>query len=135
MLAVGGAAIFFAHDEGARHLTFWLSRLPLHPGQHWLEPALTSLLAVSPRRLEQLGGATFIYAGLFLTEGIGLLLGRLWAEWLTVLVTGSFLPLEAYELLEHARWSRALLIAVNIGVLLYLVARLRADRRSPAEMR
>lgn len=87
------------------------------------------MLAVSPRRLEQVGAATFVYAGVFLTEGIGLLLGRRWAEWLTVLVTASFLPLELYELVERLRWSRVLLLAVNLAILLYLVARLRADRR------
>src|SRR5215470_16145433 len=47
-----------------------------------------------------------VYAALLSTEGIGLLLRRRWAEYFTVLVTGSFIPLELYELARRATVTR-----------------------------
>ena len=39
----------------------------------------------------------FAYAIVFSVEGIGLLLGSRWAEWLTVVSTGLLIPFEIYE--------------------------------------
>ena len=39
-----------------------------------------------------------LYAGLFLTEGICLWLEKRWAEWLTVIIISSLIPLEIYDL-------------------------------------
>ncbi len=44
---------------------------------------------------------TFLYAGLFLIEGTGLLLRKHWAEYFTIITTGLFIPLEVYELARH----------------------------------
>jgi uncharacterized membrane protein (DUF2068 family) len=66
----------------------------------------------------------------FIVEGVGLLLRRRWAEYLAVIATASFLPLEIYELVERVEASRALLVLANLVV--YLVARLGAERRHRA---
>ena len=63
-------------------------------------------------------------------QGIGLLRGHTWAEWLTALVTSSFIPIECYEIAKGATvWNVALLI-VNSAIVVYLVRHLR--RRSRA---
>lgn len=123
------AALYFAEHDAASTLARWVSRLPLHPGNHWVNGALAPMLSVDPRTLRAIGAGTFVYGAVFLTEGGGLLLRKRWAEYLTVIVTGSFLPLELYELVERVRIMRALLVAVNLAIVLYLIARLRADRR------
>lgn len=129
MLATGVAALYFANHDVASTLTRWAARVPLHPGNHWVDRVLAPLLSVDPRTLRAIGAGTFVYGAVFLTEGGGLLLRRRWAEYLTVIVTGSFLPLELYELVERVRITCALLVAVNLAIVLYLIARLRADRR------
>ena len=40
---------------------------------------------------------TFLYALLYLVEGIGLLLKKHWAEYFTVVATGLFIPVEIWE--------------------------------------
>ena len=45
---------------------------------------LDHLDAITAQRLKQIGMATFFYAGLRVTEGIGLVLEKAWAEYLTV---------------------------------------------------
>lgn len=87
------------------------------------------MLDANPQTLRAIEVGTFVYAGVFLVEGVGLLLRRRWAEYLTVIATASLLPLEIYELVERVRTTRALIVAVNLAIVLYLMARLRGERR------
>jgi uncharacterized membrane protein (DUF2068 family) len=64
-----------------------------------------------------------------LTEGIGLLLRRRWAEYFTVIVTGSFIPLELYELSRHISMTRLIVVAINVAVVWYLIVVLRRGGR------
>jgi uncharacterized membrane protein (DUF2068 family) len=48
-------------------------------------------------------------------------------------VTSSFIPLEIWELLKRFTVAKVLVIAVNVAIVIYLVVRLRSERRSPAE--
>ena len=130
-MVVGVAALYFVHHDAAQTLTRWIARLHLHPSGAWMDRALARLLSVDPHTLRAIGVATFAYAAVFLTEGVGLLLGERWAEYLTVIVTASFLPLEVYELAERVRIGRAIVVAANLAIVLYLIARLRAERREP----
>jgi uncharacterized membrane protein (DUF2068 family) len=59
---------------------------------------------------------------------VGLLLRRHWAEYLAVVATASFLPLEVYELIRHVRPTQVVVVAANLAIVLYLIARLRAER-------
>jgi uncharacterized membrane protein (DUF2068 family) len=80
-----------------------------------------------------LGYAAFFYAALFAAEGIGLYLRKHWAEYLVVIVTGSLLPLEIYELWHKlALWKFAAVVG-NLLIVLYLVHRLLLDARSKAQ--
>lgn len=76
---------------------------------------------VDAHRLKQLGIGTFAYSALALTEGIGLLLERTWAEFLTLAITVSFVPWEIYEMVKHVTWMKVILFAGNLAVLGYLV--------------
>ena len=73
--------------------------------------------------------AAFLYAGLFIVEGIGLWRTKRWAEYLTIIATSSFVPFEIYELIRHATWMRGAALIINLLVVGYLVwkVRQRAD--------
>lgn len=75
---------------------------------------------VDDHLLLRIGTVTFIYAGLDLLEGIGLWLEKGWAEYLTLFMTGSFLPFEIYEVCDKVTWIRIGLLVVNFMVVLYL---------------
>jgi uncharacterized membrane protein (DUF2068 family) len=87
------------------------------------------VLDANPQTVRAIELGSFAYAGVFLVEGVGLLLRRRWAEYLTVIATASLLPLELYELVERVRATRALIVAANLAIVLYLIARLRGERR------
>jgi uncharacterized membrane protein (DUF2068 family) len=70
----------------------------------------------------------FSYAALGLLEGIGLMLEKVWAEYLTAIITASFLPLEIMELFHRVTWIRVSLFVVNLAVLAYLVGHVVRER-------
>ena len=61
------------------------------------------------------------YAVLFGIEGVGLWLGKHWAEWFTVIATGSLIPLELYETLYHFGWIKLATLVGNVAIIVYLV--------------
>jgi uncharacterized membrane protein (DUF2068 family) len=86
---------------------------------------LTRALNINDRTLEEISVGTFIYAALFLTEGGGLLLRKRWAEYFTIIVTTSLLPLEFYEMVRHPTITKAVVILLNVAIIAYLVFRRR----------
>jgi uncharacterized membrane protein (DUF2068 family) len=73
---------------------------------------------------------SFIYAGLFLTEGIGLWLMKRWAEWFTVIITSSLVPFEVYELYRDPSATKILVLVINVAVVIYLLYRIRSHEES-----
>jgi uncharacterized membrane protein (DUF2068 family) len=96
---------------------------------HWLEPRLTRGAEHKAAALAWLDGAST------LAEGMLLLSGSAWGEWIVVAGLGLLVPLELVALLRHPRPGRALVLLINTAVVAYLV-RLRlkdtARRAHPA---
>jgi uncharacterized membrane protein (DUF2068 family) len=105
-----------------------LSKLRFDPDNRHIAWLLSKLGLVDDHRLRELSGLTLIYASLFLTEGIGLLRQKRWAEYLTVVATASLIPLEIYEVFRHVTWVRVLLFAGNVAILVYLLFIIRKEK-------
>lgn len=71
--------------------------------------------------LKRIGFAAFCYAGLGVAEAVGLYLEKVWGEFLTLIITASFLPIEIHEMVRRLTWVRASLLVVNVVVLIYLL--------------
>lgn len=79
------------------------------------------LFEIRPETLVWVSVALVVYAVLQLTEGVGLWLGKRWAEYLTVVATSAFLPLEIYELSERVTPLRVTALVINLAAVVYLV--------------
>ena len=66
-----------------------------------------------------------IYAGLLLTEGLGLWFERSWAAYLTVISTSLFIPVELYEIAQRITAVRIGLLLVNLAIVVYLIRQLK----------
>jgi len=113
----------------------WATALTTSSDRRLLQHLLARAAGLSPARLELVALGAFLYAGLFTTEGVGLWLGRRWAEYLTVAATASFLPIEAVELVRRLTLPRATALILNLMVVAYLIYRLRRngyEYRTPA---
>jgi len=54
-------------------------------------------------------------------EAWGLHRRRVWAEWMTVIVTSSLIPLEIYHLAKHPSLGKVLTLIANVAIVLYLL--------------
>jgi uncharacterized membrane protein (DUF2068 family) len=61
------------------------------------------------------------YAALELLEGVGLWLMRRWGEYVAVVGTGIFVPLEVYEIVERFTWFRLGALVLNVFLVLYIL--------------
>src|SRR6202451_735535 len=128
LIAVGMSAFHLVHKDVASLLEHWTSVLGLDPGNRYVERALQKSVNLTPNKIRGLGVVSFIYAGLFLVEGIGLWLVKRWAEWFSVIITSSLVPVEIYEIHRHFTAPRILALLINIAVVGYLLYRIRAER-------
>jgi len=130
--AVGVGALKLLHKDVGEVALRWVNVLRVDPDNRLIHSLLAKLWFVDDRTLERVSVGTFIYAGLLLTEGTGLWLAKQWAKYLTIVLTASLLPLEVYELVKHFSGTKVLVMAVNVAVVWYLVARLRGEHRKKA---
>lgn len=125
LILMGIGLLKLLHRDIAEVLEHWINLLQLDPDNQHIQNLMTKVWYVDERKLKELGAGSFCYAALFLTEGTGLLLGKRWAHYLTIIVTASFLPFEVYEIVRQASAVKAGVILVNLAILIYLVATLK----------
>jgi len=128
LIALGVAALKLLHTDIASLVESWVAVLGLDQNSRFVGRALSTAAALTPNRVRDLIVGSFLYGGLFLTEGIGLWLLKRWAMWFTVIITGSFLPLEIYELTRHPSAGKIGLLAANLALVVYLIRRIRDGR-------
>ena len=128
-LLVGvGVFRFLGHDPGP-HAERIITHLGLDPNNHIIHEAISRITGIDRAHLRALEIGTFFYAGLHTVEGIGLILGYHWAEYLVIVATGSLIPFEIYEIARKFTLVRVALFVVNVAIVIYLILTLRKDRR------
>jgi len=127
VIAFGMSALHLLHKDIASLSEHWVARLGLDPGNHYVARALEKIADLTPNKIRNLGIVSFIYAGLFLTEGIGLWLVKRWGERFSVIITASLIPVEVYEIDRRPNAIKCLVLAINIAVVAYLVYRIRNE--------
>ena len=61
------------------------------------------------------------YGALELLEGVGLWMMKRWGEYVAVVGTAVFIPLEIYELVERVTWLRVVAFAFNVFAVIYIL--------------
>jgi len=129
LIAVGMSALRLLHKDIASVLEHWVAMLGLDPGNRYVDRALQKFGNLTPNKIKSFGVVSFIYAALFLTEGIGLWLVKRWAEWFSVIITTSLVPIELYEIYRHPSVIKCLVLVLNIAVVGYLLYRIRNEHQ------
>jgi len=126
LITIGIGAIRLLHKDLASTVVHWTQVLHMDTDNRYIHGLLVRVFRVTPKQLKELSVGTFLYAGLFLTEGTGLLLRKHWAEYFTIVTTGLFIPLEVYEITRHFTMTKVVVTAINALIVWYLVARVRS---------
>ena len=128
LLIVTGIGILkLLHKDVAEVVLHWTDVFRVDPDNRLVQAALVKAFGLDDHKLKELGVGTFLYAGLFLTEGTGLLLRKRWAQYFTIIVTSSLLPIEVYELVHRPSAGKVIVILVNIAVVVYLAIRVKHE--------
>ncbi|HWY90547.1 MAG TPA: DUF2127 domain-containing protein [Solirubrobacteraceae bacterium] len=129
LAAFGLLVLVFAADRGTLRATFYKVMADLQGGvaseqshtTHGLWHELSNAFTTSSSHLHLLGTVLLAYGAVEGIEAVGLWYQRRWAEYLTFLVTTSLLPLEIYEIVNHATPFKVLAFLVNVAVVIYLL--------------
>lgn len=125
LLILGFGLLRLLHRDVAAVVQHWIDVLRVDPDNRHIHRLLLRIFNVTPKQLRELSAGTFIYAGIFLTEGTGLLARKHWAEYMTLISTALFIPLEVYEIHRHFTMVKVAVTVVNALIVLYLAVRIK----------
>jgi uncharacterized membrane protein (DUF2068 family) len=125
LLAVGIGALKLLHRDVGDVVSHWVDVLRVDPDNRFIHRLLVRIVSVTPKQLAAASVGTLIYSGLLLTEGFGLLLRKRWAEYFTIVSTAGLIPLEVYEIARHLNGTKIVVLLINVGIVVYIVARIR----------
>jgi uncharacterized membrane protein (DUF2068 family) len=130
LIALAFGFLKFLHRDVGDVVEGLANKLRVDPDNRYLGALLAKLNLLDDKRLRSLSALTFAYSALFLTEGTGLFFEKRWAEFLTIIATASFIPLELYELIKDPSLARSFFLALNAGIVVFLIVNLRRRKWS-----
>lgn len=134
-ILLGFGAMRLLHKDLMEVAEHFVLALRFDPEGHFINLFLEKVALIDPHRLKQISAVVFSIAALDLIEGTGLVLEQAWAEFVTLVLTASFLPWEFFEVLRHGTWIRLVLLAINLAVVAYLVYFVQQRMRQRRERR
>jgi uncharacterized membrane protein (DUF2068 family) len=129
LVALGFVSLHLLHRDLVDTATHWIVDIRLNPDSWVMNWLLLKLSLVTPHKMRIFTSLIFAYAAMDVLEGTGLVLEKWWAEYLTLIVTGSFLPWEIYEMVRHFTWPKVFVTLLNALVLIYLFVYLHKQGR------
>lgn len=129
VLALLSAAILlFSANRARLHDTVYRIVADLQGGvatrgqhAHGLLKEVDRLFSLGSSQLHLFAVVALVYAVVEGVEAVGLWYARRWAEYLTLIVTASLLPVEIYELTHRFTPLKVVAFVVNVAVVLYLL--------------
>jgi len=126
-ISIGFGILRLLHKDLVEVLTRVAMALRFDPESHFVNLVLDKVNLINDHRLKQISAAVFCYAALDITEGVGLILEKPWAEYLTLALTAAALPWEFFEIARHPSWLKAGFSLINVLVVIYLVFHVQAS--------
>jgi uncharacterized membrane protein (DUF2068 family) len=130
ILVVGIVLAGRTHTDWASHLRDWADDLGLDPSRQVVVGRLINrVAALTPRQLLLIGLVAAGYGALELVEGVGLWRRYRWAEYLTVVATAVFIPVEVWEIIHRPSLLKIGGLLVNVAIVVYLTLMIRRRSR------
>jgi uncharacterized membrane protein (DUF2068 family) len=119
-ISMGFGLLRLLHKDIADVLLHLAVALRFDPEGRIANYLLEKAVLLNPHLLKQISAGIFIYAIFDIIEGVGLVLEKGWAEYFTLILTGSFLPWEFYEIARHVTILKIVITILNLAVFIYL---------------
>jgi uncharacterized membrane protein (DUF2068 family) len=108
-------------DEDLKSLKPFFDQIHFNVSDSATIHSIEKVLHAKHSTLDLIAAALFFYGALQIVEGIGLWSLKRWGEYVAVVGTTLFIPLEVYELAEKITWLRITALVVNVAAVLYLL--------------
>ena len=108
-------------DRDLRSLRPFFNQIHFNVSDSATVSSIEKTLHAKSSTLTLIGIAILVYGLLQILEGIGLWSLKRWGEYVAVVGTTIFIPLEVYELTEKISWLKFVVLLINIAAVLYLL--------------
>jgi len=108
-------------DEDLRSLKPFFDQIHFNVSDSATIRSIEKVLHAKPSTLNLIAAGLFFYGALQIVEGIGLWSLERWGEYVAVVGTTLFIPLEIYELTDKISWLKISALVVNLAAVAYLV--------------
>jgi uncharacterized membrane protein (DUF2068 family) len=108
-------------DQDLRSLKPFFDQIHFNVSDSATIRSIERVLNAKRSTLNLIAGGLFFYGALQLFEGIGLWSLKRWGEYVAVIGTTVFIPLEIYEITENVTWLKIVALSVNVAAVLYLL--------------
>jgi uncharacterized membrane protein (DUF2068 family) len=126
-VSIGLGARHLLHKDVGDELAALADHLRFNPESRLVNFLLDKAELLNDPILRRIGLVAFGYSAISMIEGIGLYFEKVWAEYMTLAITASFLPWEIFEIARRLTLIRVSLLGANLLVFFYLM-QLVADR-------
>ncbi len=127
-MGVSLGALHFVHHDLSQTVERMMRELHFDPESHLVDLVMDRVGQVTHHKLRLISMGTSLYGALCITEAYGLLRRKVWAEYVTLWLSISFIPWELYELVRHPSLWHVSILLTNIAVVLYLFWMLRRKK-------
>lgn len=108
-------------DQDLRSLKPFFDQIHFNVSDSATIRSIENVLNARRSTLNLIAGGLFFYGALQIFEGVGLWSLKRWGEYVAVVGTTVFIPLEIYEIVEKISWLKIVVLIVNIAAVLYLL--------------
>jgi len=129
VLVVGVGLLSFVHKDIQTDAEGVLRALRLDPGWHYCKLLIENSAKLTDNRLRLIAALAAFYSAIRFVITYGLWREKHWAEWLTAISAGIYIPYEIYHLIRRPGWTALLVPVLNIAVVVYLTRVILANRR------
>jgi len=103
----------------------WILRFHADPGNPVITEVLVRVTRIAPAALVEFGVIVGFFGLIHLVQGVGLWLKKVWAEFLSVISTAAFIPLEIIEIVHEFHLIKLVTLMLNLAIVVYLIQRIR----------
>jgi uncharacterized membrane protein (DUF2068 family) len=120
-IAVGAGALHLVHRDIGELLLRATSTFHLDPEGRLFGMLSNRADLIDGHQLRNVVKLSWGYAALSMVEGVGLMMEKTWAEYLTLVLTIGALPWDLTELVRHPDAMHGGVVVINLAVLAYLL--------------
>ena len=128
LIALALGLLSFLHRDVDEIAGVWMSKVGINIEKGHAAAFLEMLDLVTDKQLFEMSLVAFLFGGVLMTQGTGLLLRKEWAKYLTLVATSLLIPFEAFEIAKGFGWIKLSVFLVNIAIVGIMIHFVRAKR-------